>query len=51
MVIETVKEIQEFFVDDHRMRERQFKPLEACGSGKARKLIEKASEALGPKAK
>jgi inorganic pyrophosphatase len=46
-----VEEIQEFFIDYNRMREREFKPLETCGPKKARKLIEKAAEALSRRAK
>jgi inorganic pyrophosphatase len=46
-----VEEIEEFFIDYNRMRERDFKPLEICGPKKSRKLIEKACDALGRKAK
>jgi inorganic pyrophosphatase len=46
-----VEEIEEFFIDYNRMRERDFKPLEICGPKKSRKLIEKAHDALGRKAK
>jgi hypothetical protein len=34
-----------------KMRERGFKPLETCGPKNARKLIEKARDALGRKAR
>ena len=46
-----VDEIQEFFIDYNRMREREFRPLEICGAKKAHKLIKKASKALTRKAK
>jgi len=41
-----VDEIREFFIDYNRVREREFKALETCGPKKARKLIEKAAQAL-----
>ena len=30
-----VEEIEEFFIDYNRMRERDFKPLEICGPKKS----------------